>query len=85
MSKGMVRAGWKPKVLHSCVQKVRHETQAAAEQAISEVGDPGSAYACPFCDGWHWGGSRTHAEWPEHVVRSWRQWAQLQRRVRGAT
>lgn len=83
----MVNRGWKPEVLHGCVQKVRHEDQAAAQVAMIETAGEalGQVYPCPFCDGWHWGRVLTHPEWPDHVVRDWRQWAQLQRRVREKT
>lgn len=82
MSKGMVPAGWKRTVDHGCVMKIRHQTESAAAEAMGEVGDGGEVYPCPFCDGWHWGRSLTHPEWPDHAVRQWRQWAQLQRKLR---
>jgi hypothetical protein len=82
-SKGRVPNGWKPKVHHACVMKVRHDSASEATAAMQEAGSgsEGSPYECPFCDGWHWGRSQSRPDWPSEVIERYRLWAQLRRRI----
>lgn len=58
----------------SCEGKVRHGSEAAAENAAVRTPGMGGrvlmAYPCDFCGGWHVGGRSTEAGIPRRQARS---------------